>query len=351
MKNSNHISQFYDIKIVLKNSLNDEFYQKIYKKNNKDEIVNKKPKQYIKHKKEKRLKYFRLKPFINKGMLFNRVLHWGQRKLLFSEIEFMMIAIKEFPKVKKFSFLYIGAAAGTHLYSLAYMFKDHLKEFILFDSNPFDMKYIKKIRDLGIKVDIQQRYFLEKDIQDYKKYQNLLFCSDIRSNTDDKAIIFDMDLQMNIAKKIKPLKTILKFRLTWEKGIRDYLDGIILLQIWPPLRSTETRLICGPNYKMKKYDRRIYEEELNYYNLITRCRPNTYLNHNFQKKGYCICNDCNREIKVLQDYIKKYLKNKPTDKKVEFYIDLIDTNLGSNIYQKTMKKNKNIYIKNIKYIF
>ena len=106
-----------------------------------------------------------------------------------------------------------------------------------------------------------------------------------------------MDLQRKFYDIIKPRSALLKFRLPWEEGKTEYLDGTIYFQLWQNFDSAESRLI--PNGKVKKYDNTSYEERMFYFNTVTRFK---YYKHNY--KCYCHCYDCMSEITILENYIK-----------------------------------------------
>lgn len=66
------------------------------------------------------------------------VIHWGQRKLLMSEIEFLTLHGHKANLV-----VYAGAAPGTHISMLSEMFPQH--NFILVDPSPFTVKESDRI--------------------------------------------------------------------------------------------------------------------------------------------------------------------------------------------------------------
>lgn len=288
------------------------------KNNNKNIEV----KRILRHGNERRMKYREYK--CNKGTL-----HWGQRKLLLSEIEFMNKVIKENKEVRDYIFLYVGAAPGTHLISFARMFKDYLEEIILYDTADFDNRMIKEIKDMKVKIRIYKEYFTRDEAKKYIKIKNLLFCSDIRSGNppNDKNIVEDMKLQMDCVLIIKPIKTILKFRLLWIDGKTKYISGV---------SSIETRLICGPEYTTCYYDNRIYEEEMMFYNTRTRREKNIIFGGKYD--DHCTCNDCNSEIKILSDYLSVINDTICHDNIITLYRN-INHDLLSTITEKTLKKN------------
>ena len=275
--------------------------------------------------------------------VLRKELHYGQRKLLMTEIEFIMNEYNKLdsdPKKQKI-FLYIGASASKgsiHSYFLAKMFPEF--EYHLFDRNDFfdDLYNLPNVK-------IFKRWFTEKDIKTYKN-KNLFMISDLRDpdigramkdeNTKSQnAVVFDdMTLQQTFYNKIKPKSALLKFRLPWQPGKTEYLDGIVYYQLWQGPHSTETRLIpIAPN-KTKIYDNTGYEQRLFYFNTETRRRyyPHSvvkdYLKtlsnnssnkssnkkkHNHAEKKYpCYghCFDCISEIVILQRFINSFSTNK-----------------------------------------
>ena len=224
------------------------------------------------------------------------LIHWGQKKLLLSEIEFLT----------KYGHLsnivvYAGSAPGTHIDYLVKMFPDH--KFILYDPRDFD------VRD-SPRIEKHKQYFFAKDA---KKYKGILFISDIRTAEDeipdDDDIIQNMNMQKEWVNIMKPAMSMLKFRLPYTPGKTKYLDGDIYLQIYAPITSTETRLITDGK-KQKIYDNTKYEEQMFYFNTILR------------PKGY----DKIKEQEVLQEYIEKF--DSPLT--VEEHIKKIDDLLCKN---------------------
>jgi cap2 methyltransferase len=94
------------------------------------------------------------------------VLHWGQRKLLFSEIEFLTLYGE-----KDITCIYAGAAPGTHIKYLSSLFPDI--KFVLVDPSPFTVKSDEKIT-------IIEDFFTDKLAESFTNTPNL-FISDIRT--------------------------------------------------------------------------------------------------------------------------------------------------------------------------
>lgn len=141
------------------------------------------------------------------------VLHWGQRKLLMSEIEFLT----DYGRVDH-KILYVGAAPGTHIRFLSDLFPDYYWH--LYDPSNFVCKETDKIA-------ITQAYFTDEVCKSFEG-QKLLFISDIRSvnfreesksdQISDEAVKGDMRMQQEWHTALKPLKSMLKFRLSYFPG-------------------------------------------------------------------------------------------------------------------------------------
>ena len=108
------------------------------------------------------------------------VCHWGQRKLLFSEIEFLTNLGRRGDTI-----VYAGAAPGTHIRYLVDLFPGF--KFVLVDPAPFTVKEDQCI-------EIRQQLFTDEMCEEFNsdKYQEydektdhyhskVLFISDIRS--------------------------------------------------------------------------------------------------------------------------------------------------------------------------
>jgi hypothetical protein len=101
---------------------------------------------------------------------------------------------------------------------------------------------------------------------------------------------------------MQPKKSMLKFRLSWQKGKTTYLAGDIYFPIWGPITTTEARLV--PSEGEKEYDNAKYFEQMFYFNTITRV---ALYPHNVKGEGLDHCYDCSAEVLVLEEYIKKFI--------------------------------------------
>jgi len=257
------------------------------------------------------------------GGEFKTVLHWGQRKLLLSEIEFLTLFannnisninnnnVKDNDDGDKQVVVYVGAAPGRHIPYLSDLFPQLI--FHLYDPVKFDITANNKIK-------IFQQLFSNADAEKYVG-QNILFISDIRSvdyesvSEDEyhKGILRDLQTQEQWYITIQPYKALLKFRFPYTNDQTDYLDGDVYFQAWSPVSSTETRLVpsgftvdynTGKSIVNKKvYDHIKYEQQLYYYNNVTRV---ALYPHNVKSKELDHCYDCQCEIHTLGQYLKAY---------------------------------------------
>lgn len=220
------------------------------------------------------------KPYIRGSNLGNT--HWGQLKLFTSELLFLTHYYN--PSDVK-DLVYVGAASGEHLRILSKLFPS--LHFHLFDSGDFskDLYLINNIT-------VYQRYFEQKDVDEWKT-KPCLFVSDIRTLSYDSSktnikdmkanedtVWKDMNLQRKWVEEIKPLYSLLKFRLPYaedfelEKGkTRDYLDGIIYTQAFCKSSSSETRLcVFGKQITERNWDILSYERKLFHHNSVVRSK-------------------------------------------------------------------------------
>jgi hypothetical protein len=292
--------------------------------------------------------------------------HWGQRKLLFSEIEFLTIA-KKYINFENALCIYVGAASGTHLPIIGELFKN--LKFLLYDPNPFD---IKEDKQFMIKTG-KDGFFTDDKINDVLTIANgrdIIFISDIRIKPNNEDCHKDMLAQQRWSILLNAKAIELKFRLPYvdvdEKGneinnllnltipddvIKDkiilpdtekskysylYLDGDIYWQLYPHEFSTETRLITirlGDKFKMKYYDYKKYESQCLYFNEIDRLKTFFIDDSHFVKYnilGYDDGYDSVSEYFIIKQYLES--KNINEIIKLIYHIDktlryLTNTNL------------------------
>jgi len=226
--------------------------------------------------------------------------HWGQRKLLFSEIEFLTLYGD-----KGCTIVYAGAAPGTHIkYLSEELFPD--VNFVLVDPAPFDVKETDKIK-------IINDFYTDELAMKYSKkngYDKLLFVSDIRSMSasmsdrdKEERVKIDMKCQAEWHKIMEPTATMLKLRMPYVAGTTTYLSGKVFFPIWGGRTTTETRLVVTSNEE-RVYDHNEYEDLMFHHNTITRT---SYFEHDVKGEGLDHCFDCSSEIFVLGQYIRKHM--------------------------------------------
>lgn len=228
------------------------------------------------------------------------VIHWGQRKLLMTEIEFLT----KYGHLSE-EVVYAGAAPGTHIKYLSSLFPSH--QFYLYDPAPFS-NTLKDIKN----IELHQLLFTDKIAEKWER-SGVLFISDIRSADPDimeedeveENVKKDMSSQLHWCKIIQPAMCSLKFRLPWKNGTTEYLDGDIYYQVWGPPTTTETRLFSNC-LKMKKYIHSEYEQRLFYFNTISRL--GLYYHEHLPAEGIDYCYDCTTEIKILTTFFTKFPK-------------------------------------------
>jgi hypothetical protein len=227
------------------------------------------------------------------------VIHWGQRKLLLSEIEFLTLHALPSSIV-----IYAGAAPGTHIEYLSKLFPD--VNFVLVDPSPFTVK--ERLPQIALR---PNTLFTDELAQEFGAMgKDILFISDIRSA--DPTVLSEEETEQQVAKDMAQQghwhrlmcarKSMLKFRLSWRAGKTKYLAGEIYLPVWGPVTTTESRLIADFNALEIEYDNTKYEEQMFHFNTVTRVAR---YRHNIRGEGIDHCYDCTAEIAILRNYFMK----------------------------------------------
>lgn len=283
--------------------------------------------------------------------------HWGQRKLLLSEIEFLtrFCAAPTTPTTittttngyltddtkstnstltentqqqqqqpptppppANWTVVYAGAAPGTHINYLSQELFPNVK-FVLVDPAEF---YIDETENISIR----NEYFTSELAKEFANQSNVLFISDIRVYSPkmpfaqvERQVQQDMEFQKNWVQIMRPVASMLKFRLPYGTGQSEYLDGDIYLPVWGGRTTTETRLVVTNCNSMRLYDHKDYESSMFYFNTEFRT---SYFPHKFSNQhGLDHCFDCRSEIFILKQYLKKvknltHLTEEELDQKV-----------------------------------
>jgi cap2 methyltransferase len=229
------------------------------------------------------------------------VIHWGQRKLLLSEIEFLTMY-----GVPGATVVYAGAAPGTHTSYIVDLFPE--LQFVLVDPASFSDKLTE-----GPRCVLRQELFTDDLAREFEKNGNVLFVCDIRSsdrslmndNEIEDTIMKDMQAQQKWHDIIKPIKSMLKFRLPWTGGKTEYLAGDVYIQAFGPITTTETRLIPHGHDRVM-WDNQKYEEQMFHFNTVTRvARYPHHMPVGSPGYGLDYCYDCRSEVAILLQYLHK----------------------------------------------
>lgn len=229
----------------------------------------------------------------------NTVVHWGQRKLLLSEIEFLTIASLPGDTV-----VYAGAAPCHHLPLLCRFFPT--VKFILYDDGDVCEEALACPN-----VTFHKRLFTDSDAASYAGREDVLFVSDIRtrgSHSDTpqaiEAMVWsDMSTQEYWHALMAPRYSSLKFRLPWpgvsDMETVDYLDGTVHLPVWGGRSTSECRLFVKRDAERRMWDCRHFEEQMSFFNCTTRV---SIYNQEVKADGLDHCYDCTAEVAILRRF-------------------------------------------------
>lgn len=262
--------------------------------------------------------------------------HWGQKKLLLSEIQFLTNVCKKLntKSLKDYAVVYAGAAAGYHFPILYNLFPELI--WILYDPGKFSKEsYMHPEKQ---KVKIFNQFFTDETIkhaQQNAENRKILFISDIRVTPKDEQVYLDMINQARWGTTMGADFMLLKFRLPYNeptsfipKTIKDlklnynisnqdfiakdtiYLKGDIFLQLYHPQYSTELRLFVekkNNKYELDNYDYIEIENKIFNYNTEIRLTADIegyeFLN---VIPGYDDSLECIMEYEIIKDYYEYF---------------------------------------------
>jgi hypothetical protein len=263
--------------------------------------------------------------------------HWGQKKLLLSEIQFLTNVCKKLntKSLKDYAVVYVGAADGFHFPILYNLFPELI--WILYDPGKFSKEsYMHPQKQ---KVKIFNQFFTDETIkhaQQNAENRKILFISDIRVSTKDEEVYVDMINQARWGTSISADFMLLKFRLPYNepdtfkpKTIVDlklnknfidnhdfiakdtiYLKGDVFLQLYHPQYSTELRLFVekkNNKYELDNYDYIEIENKIFNYNteirLIANIEGYEFLN---LIPGYNDSLECVMEYEIIKNYYEYF---------------------------------------------
>lgn len=279
---------------------------------------------------DSRISLLHERPFLNPSFRCDidadRLCHWGPRKLLLMEIDFLCTHSNTQDTV-----LYIGAAPGHHIDYLANTLFPDL-HFFLYDPAPFN----KQLSELP-NVSLFNEFFTMEEALQFKQFnKNLLFISDIRRlQSDEDGLNEDMIKQSVWHKTIIPKASLLKFRLPEEEKDRGptstgtdqvpskcdskclYLAGDLYMQPYASRWSHEGRLVCirpepvegGEDFTPTPdtiWDPLIYCKRFDYFNAFirpVRCE------HECRGAGLSDTWDAHVELEILASYLRSASSN------------------------------------------
>ena len=301
-------------------------------------------------------------------------IHWGQRKLLLSEIDFFTHHLEpnEYAVV-----YYIGAAPFEHGTILLEMFPT--LTFVLCDPRDvWSAKIKEEARKSNPKIIIECEWITAKHIDQIiqtlssndpsddpkikamRKVSKIFFVSDIRSTSTTEVGTVDNELQVHsdmlLQQKLvqtfgnamtsvgKEFVASLKFRLPFinEIGGIDYpyIGGILKTQPWSRTKSTELRLWWRPTDEMKTYNKKKIEDVMMYHNSVLR--DGTFGTTNVL--GYCECHDCHYEVSIIKSYIDKFATSHDLALKemILGYVSLFDETLQMSLAEHADRDRKKV---------
>lgn len=215
-----------------------------------------------------------LKMDLELNSIHRRKLHFGQRKLLLSEIDFLSCDIKPGTTV-----VYAGAADGRHIPILTELYPALM--FHLYDPRPFhpgvkNNPRIKVNPFYEDKPHSEQHGWFTDEVAESYDGQDVWFVSDIRTEPTEEEIEKNQAAQKSWILKMHPERSMLKLKIPYPQIGRptayNYLGGVIHLQCWAPITSAETRLIVPKKTTTVDWDILKYERQCAWYNNIMRLR-------------------------------------------------------------------------------
>jgi hypothetical protein len=308
--------------------------------------------------------------------------HDGQRKLLFSEIEFYT-ELSKTHDLNDILVVYVGSGEGLH----EPVIFDMYPELDFFMCDPSHYKFKHRLTKNSDRFYFLHDYYTDnsymKVIDFNKKNKKIAFICDIREDIDELDVFENMKSQQLWTIQLNSIAYLLKFRLPYyNKGFKyeyfdynvpktvkikkfrkegfKYLSGKIMTQIYAPLMSTETRLLYirkSPdepfdftNYDVKKYNLNCY-----YFNFKDRYK---IYNYKESKKiaehilGYDNGYESVCEYYLIYHYLLDYKKKEPVFEEI---VKILYFKVNKKMYQyhklnliycplKTINK-KIIYIK------
>ena len=228
-------------------------------------------------------------------------IHWGQLKLMLTEVEFISLAIQARGTDQRPIYLiYPGSAPGHHIEKLSKMFPDVYFE--LYDPNQFIPQDTDKIKT-------HVQFFMDVDAKRWRSVDHpdkfIIFNTDIRTFPATPQVVADnMQMQRGWYNIMRPELSMFKFRLPWTPGVTEYPEGEIYIQPFPGQSSTETRLIVKKDAPDFSYDHNKYNEQCAYHNNVMRAKSyDQYPALDLHRDTLDNCYDCTAFLEICHLYL------------------------------------------------
>jgi hypothetical protein len=242
-------------------------------------------------------------PFVERPDKDRSPLHYGQIKLFLSELD-LLTTYTAACDGAELTVVYAGAAPGHHISFLAGCFPSC--RFLLYDPAPF-CKALAEAPPSNVTVNHGAFFTLEvaAALAETHDPGSLVFVSDIRTGLEEAYVDEDMARQKAWVRALRPLVSMVKFRLPWQPGTTEYLDGEIRLPAYAPLTSTECRLVTTQGLALlpdRAYDNQAYERACAYHNTVGRVRAYA---HDVELEGLDHCHDCSTFVRLVGAYLRR----------------------------------------------
>jgi hypothetical protein len=269
--------------------------------------------------------------------------HWGQKKLLLSEIQFLTKVCQKLntKSLKDYAVVYVGAAHGFHFPILYNLFPDLI--WLLYDPARFSKE--ASMHPQKQRVKIFNQFFTDETIKHAKQNsenRKILFISDIRLSPDEEAVMKDMISQAKWGTDLEADYMLLKYKLPYDdentilyktNTIDDlqinpkyiinpklkaddktllYLKGDIYIQLFAHIHSIELRLMVekvNGKYELDIVKYSEIEKKMFYFNINLRTSWSTE-DYDFLHyiPGYDSSIECVMEYFIIKNYYE-YLHN------------------------------------------
>jgi hypothetical protein len=281
--------------------------------------------------------------YIGDARDFQSRCHWGQKKLLLSEIQFLTKVCQKLntKSLKDYAVVYAGAAHGFHFPILYNLFPELI--WLLYDPARFSKE--AHMHPQKEKVKIFNQFFTDETIKHAKQNaenRKILFISDIRLTPDEEAVMKDMTSQAKWGTDLDADYMLLKYKPPYDeedtkqyktntiddlqinpKYIKNpdlkaddktflYLKGDVYIQLFAHIHSVELRLMvekANGKYELDAINYGEIEKKMFYFNTNLRTSWSTE-DYDFLHyiPGYDSSIECVMEYNIIKNYYE-YIHN------------------------------------------